>query len=62
MVTYDDRRGLALLERYGFRVLNRSEITKFREFTDRKVYLSTILRDLDPAEDRIVRPIWKIEG
>jgi hypothetical protein len=62
MVTYDDRRGLALLERYGFRVLNRSEITKFREFTDRKVYLSTILRDLDPAEDRLVRPIWKTEG
>jgi hypothetical protein len=61
MVTYDDRRGLALLERYGFRVLNRSEITKFREFTDRKVYLSTILKDLDPAEDRFIQPIWKTE-
>jgi hypothetical protein len=62
MVTYDDRRGLALLERYGFRVLNRSEITKFKEFTDQKIYLSTILRELDPAEDRMVRPIWKTEG
>jgi hypothetical protein len=61
MVTYDDRRGLALLERYGFRVLNRSEITKFREFTDRKVYLSTILKDLDPEEDRFIQPIWKTE-
>jgi hypothetical protein len=59
MVTYDDRRGFALLERYGFRVLNRSEVTKFTEFTDRKVYLSTILRDLDPADERMVRPIWE---
>jgi hypothetical protein len=59
MVTYDDRRGLALLERYGFRVLNRSEITKFKEFTDQKVYLSTILRDLNPAEKRFVLPLRK---
>ncbi|HEX3446212.1 MAG TPA: hypothetical protein VHS80_15955 [Chthoniobacterales bacterium] len=59
MVTFDDRRGFALLERYGFRVLNRSEITKFKEFTDQTVYLSTILRDLDPADERLVRPIWE---
>jgi hypothetical protein len=59
MVTFDDRRGIALLERYGFRVLNRSEITKFKEFTNQTVYLSTILRDLDPAEERMVRPMWE---
>jgi hypothetical protein len=59
MVTFADRRGVALLERYGFRVLNRSEITKFKEFADQTVYLSTIIRDLDPAERRFVRPIWK---
>ena len=57
MITFDDRRGLALLERYGFRVLNRSQITKFEEFTDQTVYLSTILRDLNPADDRMVRPV-----
>jgi hypothetical protein len=62
MVTFDDRRGFALLERYGFQVLNRFEITKFKEFTNQTVYLSTILKDLDPAEDRFIRPIWKTEG
>jgi hypothetical protein len=59
MVTYDDRRGFSLLERYGFRVLNRSEITKFKEFSNQKVYLSTIVRDLNPADHRMVRPIWE---
>ena len=59
MVTFDDRRGFALLERYGFRVLNRSKITKFKEFIGQTVYLSTILKDLDPADERLVRPIWK---
>jgi hypothetical protein len=62
MVTFDDRRGFALLERYGFQVLNRSEITKFKEFTNRPVYLSTILRDLDSTDNRMVRPIRKPEG
>jgi hypothetical protein len=57
MVTFDDRRGFALLERYGFRVLNRSRITKFKEFTNEAVYLSTILRDLSPDDDRMVQPI-----
>ena len=59
MVTFEDRRGFALLERYGFRVLNRSEITKFKEFTNRTVYLSTILREVPQGQERIIRPIWK---
>jgi hypothetical protein len=59
MITFDDRRGFALLERYGFCVLNRSKITKFKEFTNETVYLSTILRDLDPTDERMVRPIWE---
>lgn len=59
MVTFEDRRGFALLERYGFRVLNRSQITKFKEFTNRPVYLSTILREVPQGQERIIQPIWK---
>jgi hypothetical protein len=59
MVTFDDRRGFALFERYGFRVLNRSQITKFKQFTNQTVYLSTIVREVPQGQERIIRPIWK---
>jgi hypothetical protein len=59
MVTFDDRRGLELLERYGFRVLNRSRITKFAKFTNQSVYLTTIFRDVPRNQERIIQPIWK---
>jgi hypothetical protein len=45
-VTFEDRRSVQLLERYGFQVLNQSQITKFRQYTDQLVYLSTIVKDL----------------
>jgi hypothetical protein len=56
MTTFDDRRTLALFERYGFRVLNRSRITKFGEFTDQTVYLSTIVREIPQGRQRIIEP------
>jgi hypothetical protein len=56
MTTFDDRRTLALFERYGFRVLNRSRITKFSEFTDNAVYLSTIVREIPQGRQRIIEP------
>jgi hypothetical protein len=59
MVTFEERRGLALFERYGFRVLNRSRVTKFREFTDQAVYLSTIFREIPCHEEQIIRPLRK---
>jgi hypothetical protein len=59
MVTFEDRRGFALLERYGFRVLNRSPITKFNAFTNQTVYLSTILREVPQGRGQIIQPIWK---
>ena len=54
MVTFDDRRTLRLFERYGFRVLNRSQISKFRRFTSEAVYLTTIVKDLDEKGDRVL--------
>jgi len=59
MVTFEGRRGLGLLERYGFRVLNRSRVTKFSEFTDQAVYLSTIFREIPNDEEQIIRPLRK---
>jgi hypothetical protein len=46
MVTFSERRGERMFERYGFRVLNRSEITKYRAFYNEPVYLCTVLKDL----------------
>lgn len=50
MVTFDSRRGARMFERYGFRVLNRSEITKYRDLYPEPVYLCTVMKDLDEDE------------
>jgi len=57
IVTFDGRRGFKFLERYGFRVLNQSEITKYRRFTNRSVYLCTIVKELDERSERLLYPI-----
>jgi len=54
IVTFDGRRGFKLFERYGFKVLNRSEITKYKRFTDRTVYLCTVVKELEKQEDRLL--------
>jgi hypothetical protein len=54
MVTFDDRRTLHLFERYGFRVLNRSGISKFRQFTSEAVYLTTILKEIIEKDGRVL--------
>jgi len=57
MVTFDGRRGFKLFERYGFKVLNQSEITKCRQFTDQSVYLCTIVKEFDEKSDRLLYPV-----
>ena len=57
VVTFDDRRGLKLFERYGFKVINQSEITKYRQFTDQSVYLCTIVKNLEKQSDRLLYPL-----
>jgi len=47
MVVFEDRRGTKMFERYGFRVLNKAEITKYRDHHPEPVYLCTIVKDLD---------------
>ncbi len=50
IVTFESRRGEKMFERYGFRVMNRAEITKYRAFYPESVYLSTVIKDLETAE------------
>lgn len=50
IVTFESRRGEKMFERYGFRVMNRAEITKYRAFYPESVYLSTVIKNLETAE------------
>lgn len=47
MVTFESRRGVKMFERYGFRVINRAEITKYREIHPEPVFLCTVIKNLD---------------
>ncbi len=49
IVTFESRRGEKLFERYGFRVLNRAQITKYKSFYPESVYLSTVIKNLETA-------------
>lgn len=48
VVTFEMRRGAKLFERYGFQVLERKEITKYRKAHPEPVYLTTVLKEIDP--------------
>ena len=49
IVTFESRRGEQMFERYGFKVLNRAEITKYKAFYPESVYLSTVIKNLETA-------------
>ena len=49
IVTFENRRGEKLFERYGLKVLNRAEITKWKAFYPKSVYLSTVIKTLETA-------------
>jgi len=50
IVTFESRRGEKMFERYGFRVMNRAEITKYRPYYSESVYLSTVIKNIETAE------------
>jgi len=47
VVTFETRRGARVFERYGFRVVERREITKYRKVHAEPVYLTTVLMNLN---------------
>lgn len=46
MVTFESRRGAKVLQRYGFQVIEKREITKYRKVYPEAVYLTTVIKDL----------------
>jgi ribosomal protein S18 acetylase RimI-like enzyme len=46
VVTYEGRRGNRMFERYGFKVIDQREVTKYRDLHEGKIHLFTILKDL----------------
>ena len=46
IVTFDTRRGTRMFERYGFKVLDSREITKYRALYPKPVFLYTVIKDL----------------
>ena len=47
MVSFANRRGEKMFERYGFKLLNRAEITKYRRLHPEPVFLCTVVKDLE---------------
>lgn len=48
MVTYATRRNEGLFQRYGFEVIDRVQVTKYRALHPEPVLLSTVVKDLRP--------------
>jgi len=59
MVTFSNRRGERMFARYGFRVLDSVEVTKFREYTGKSVYLLTVIKDLSENVSLYGNDVWK---
>jgi ribosomal protein S18 acetylase RimI-like enzyme len=52
MVTYSGRRTVSLFRRYGFRVIDRVEVTKYRSLHGGRVLLCTVIKDLTRNQSR----------
>lgn len=50
VVTFEERRGAKVFERFGFQVVEKKEITKYRAHRDEPVYLCTVLKDLNDGK------------
>ncbi len=59
VVTYSDKRGKRTFARYGFDVIDSVEVTKYKKYTDRKIYLFTIVKDLSQTTDMYGNDLWK---
>ncbi|GAB4173004.1 MAG: hypothetical protein Fur0032_12500 [Terrimicrobiaceae bacterium] len=44
LVTFESRRGAKVLERYGFQILERRELTKWKDKHPEPVYLTTVIK------------------
>ena len=52
LVTFESRRGAKVLDRFGFRVIEKREITKYRDRHPEPVYLTTVVKQLSVPDSR----------
>jgi ribosomal protein S18 acetylase RimI-like enzyme len=57
MVTFESRRGARMFERYGFRVINRAEISKYKRLHPEPVFLCTVIKDLEENNQLYAREL-----
>ncbi len=50
VVTFEERRGAKVFERFGFQVVEKKEITKYRAHRDEPVFLCTVIKDLNDGK------------
>lgn len=50
MQVYEDRRSERVFERYGFKFIDRKQITKFKDFHDKPVWVATIYNEFEKQE------------
>lgn len=62
MVVFEKRRGERMFARYGFRVVDRREVTKFRHLSDQQVFLFTVVKDLEDNPRLYGKDLWKEQG
>jgi len=58
IVTFTGKRGVRMFARYGFDVIDSAEVTKFRKYTDRKINLFTVVRDLSNSTVLYGEDLW----
>ena len=61
MVVFDGKRGPRMFARYGWKILNSSEITKYREHHPEPVYLYTVAKDLTANSNLYGLDLHKID-
>ncbi len=59
VVTFDKRRGERFFARYGFEVADKKEVTKFQKYTDEKIQLFTVIKNLEANSQLYGKDLWK---
>lgn len=60
MVVFENRRGERMFARYGFEVVDKVEVTKYRDLTDTPVFLFTVVKDLRKNQGLYGTDLWKV--
>ena len=51
MQVYEDRRSEKIFERYGFKFIDRKEVTKFKDYYHERVWVATIYNEFEKKDD-----------